>query len=236
MDPGPAVTRIEEPIGARSTGGCGGGYTLIEQLSPQFYRFFAAQPGNRGDASDMLQEAWLRVHRMRRTYRAGQHLLPWIYANTRCVRVDGYRKRPRIAMRGRFFALPPTHSRSAGQPVRGADHAPCEWQPRRRGCTGDFGQRRISEAKCASSVPAPFGMIPAGRVWAMPSLATRVISSHPSHGYSHPMCLTISIRYVVSRAFGSSQERLLGRMFKGTLRITGSDARLRTPAAVGWMF
>ena len=47
----------------------------------------------------MLQEAWLRVHRVRHTYRPGQPLLPWIYAIARCVRVDGYRKRRRIGVR-----------------------------------------------------------------------------------------------------------------------------------------
>src|ERR1700688_3547296 len=40
--------------------------SLIEQLSPQLYRFFAAQLGNPDDASDMLQDAWLRIHRKRR--------------------------------------------------------------------------------------------------------------------------------------------------------------------------
>ncbi len=72
---------------------------LIEQLSPQLYRFFAAQLGNSGDASDMLQDAWLRIHRVRHTYRAGEPLLPWVYAIARCVRVDSYRKRRRIATR-----------------------------------------------------------------------------------------------------------------------------------------
>jgi len=72
---------------------------LIEQLSPQLYRFFAAQLGNADDASDMLQDAWLRIHRVRHTYRAGEPLLPWVYAIARCVRVDSYRKRRRIAAR-----------------------------------------------------------------------------------------------------------------------------------------
>lgn len=72
---------------------------LIEQLSPQLYRFFAAQLGNSGDASDMLQDAWLRIHRVRHTYRSGEPLLPWVYAIARCVRVDSYRKRRRIATR-----------------------------------------------------------------------------------------------------------------------------------------
>lgn len=72
---------------------------LIEQLSPQLYRFFAAQLGNVDDASDMLQDAWLRIHRVRHTYRPGEPLLPWVYAIARCVRVDSYRKRRRIASR-----------------------------------------------------------------------------------------------------------------------------------------
>jgi RNA polymerase sigma-70 factor (ECF subfamily) len=72
---------------------------LIEQVSPQLYRFFAAQLGNAQDAQDMLQDTWLRIHRVRHTYRPGEPVLPWVYAIARCVRVDNYRKRRRIAMR-----------------------------------------------------------------------------------------------------------------------------------------
>jgi RNA polymerase sigma-70 factor (ECF subfamily) len=73
---------------------------LIEQLSPQLYRFFAAQQfGNPDDASDMFQDTWLRIHRVRHTYRAGEPLLPWVYAIARRVRVDSYRRRRRIATR-----------------------------------------------------------------------------------------------------------------------------------------
>ena len=72
---------------------------LIDQLSPQLYRFFAAQMGNTDEASDMLQDAWLRIHRVRHTYRPGEPLLPWVYAIARRVRVDSYRKRRRIATR-----------------------------------------------------------------------------------------------------------------------------------------
>jgi RNA polymerase sigma-70 factor, ECF subfamily len=73
--------------------------TLIELLSPQLHRFFAAQMGSRPDADDMLQDVWLRIHRARHTYRAGEPLLAWVYAIARRVRVDNYRKRQRIAMR-----------------------------------------------------------------------------------------------------------------------------------------
>jgi RNA polymerase sigma-70 factor (ECF subfamily) len=69
---------------------------LVELLSPQLFRFFASQMGSRTDAEDMLQDAWLRIHRVRHTFRPGEPLLPWIYAIARCVRVDSYRKRQRI--------------------------------------------------------------------------------------------------------------------------------------------
>ena len=55
--------------------------------------------GSRGDAEDMLQDAWLRIHRVRHTYRPGEPLRPWVYAIARRVRVDSYRKRHRIGSR-----------------------------------------------------------------------------------------------------------------------------------------
>jgi RNA polymerase sigma-70 factor (ECF subfamily) len=72
---------------------------LIERVSPQLYRFFVLQAANRTDADDLLQEAWLRIHRVRQTYQPGRPLLPWIYAIARRVRVDHYRKSIRVAVR-----------------------------------------------------------------------------------------------------------------------------------------
>ena len=72
---------------------------LVERLSPQLYRFFASQLGNRADAEDMLQDTWMRIHRVRHTYRAGDPVLPWVYTIARRVRVDNYRKRYRISSR-----------------------------------------------------------------------------------------------------------------------------------------
>jgi RNA polymerase sigma-70 factor (ECF subfamily) len=72
---------------------------LVELLSPQLYRFFASPMGSKPDAEDMLQDVWLRIHRVRHTYRPGEPVLPWVYAIARCVRVDDYRKRHRIASR-----------------------------------------------------------------------------------------------------------------------------------------
>jgi RNA polymerase sigma-70 factor, ECF subfamily len=71
--------------------------SLIQLLSPQFYRFFASQMGSRTDADDMLQELWLRIHRVRHTYRAGEPVLPWAYAIAHRVRIDNYRRRRRGA-------------------------------------------------------------------------------------------------------------------------------------------
>ena len=50
---------------------------LIDRISPQLYRFFLAQFASRPDADDLLQETWLRIHRVRHTYRPGEPVLPW---------------------------------------------------------------------------------------------------------------------------------------------------------------
>lgn len=90
---------------------------LVEQLSPQLYRFFAAQLGNVDEAGDMLQDAWLRIHRVRHTYRAGEPVLPWVYAIARCVRVDSYRKRRRIASRELSVDVLPEHGVPEDKPA-----------------------------------------------------------------------------------------------------------------------
>ena len=52
---------------------------------------------SRTDADDLLQETWLRIHKVRHTYRPGEPVLPWFYAIARHVRVDHYRKSIRTA-------------------------------------------------------------------------------------------------------------------------------------------
>jgi RNA polymerase sigma-70 factor, ECF subfamily len=73
--------------------------TLIHRISPQLHRFFMAQLVSRSDADDLLQETWLRIHKVRHTYRPGEPVLPWFYAIARHVRVDHYRKAIRISTR-----------------------------------------------------------------------------------------------------------------------------------------
>lgn len=72
---------------------------LIHRLSPQLHRFFLVQFACRGDADDLLQETWLRIHKVRHTYRPGEPVLPWFYAIARHIRVDHYRKSVRTSIR-----------------------------------------------------------------------------------------------------------------------------------------
>lgn len=65
---------------------------LIARISPQLHRFFLVWSASRADADDLLQETWLRIHKVRHTYRPGEPALPWFYAIARYVRVDHYRK------------------------------------------------------------------------------------------------------------------------------------------------
>ena len=71
---------------------------LIAAISPGLLRFFRSQLANKQQADDLLQNTWLRIHRVRHTYRPGEPVLPWIYAIARRVRVDGYRRVSRIIM------------------------------------------------------------------------------------------------------------------------------------------
>src|SRR5271169_2086199 len=72
---------------------------LINRLSPQLHRFFVVQSACRGDADDLLQETWLRIHKVRHTYRSGEPVLPWLYAIARHIRVDHFRKTLRTTAR-----------------------------------------------------------------------------------------------------------------------------------------
>jgi len=81
--------------------------TLIHRLSPQLHRFFVVHVASRGDADDLLQETWLRIHKVRHTYRPGQPVLPWLYAIARHIRVDHYRKTRRASGREQPLAERP---------------------------------------------------------------------------------------------------------------------------------
>jgi len=70
---------------------------LVRALTPGLLRFFRCHVARKEEADDLLQETWLRIHRVRHTYRRGEPVLPWVYAIALRVRVDGYRRTSRIA-------------------------------------------------------------------------------------------------------------------------------------------
>jgi RNA polymerase sigma-70 factor, ECF subfamily len=108
---------LEQLMVAYQQGDPSASAALVERLSPRLYRFFAAQMGSRTDAADMLQELWLRLHRVRHTYRPGQPLLPWAYAIAHRVRIDGYRRRRRLSREVAVSVLPEPAASSSGKPV-----------------------------------------------------------------------------------------------------------------------
>ena len=90
---------LELLMASYQAGDFGAATVLIKRLSPQLHRFFVSQSASRADADDLLQETWLRIHKVRHTYRADEPVLPWFYAIARHVRVDHYRKTIRITAR-----------------------------------------------------------------------------------------------------------------------------------------
>ncbi len=72
---------------------------LIESVSPRLLRFFSAQPSTRRFADDLLQDTWMRIHKARHTYRAGEPVLPWMFAIARYAVLDNYRRARRVELR-----------------------------------------------------------------------------------------------------------------------------------------
>jgi RNA polymerase sigma-70 factor, ECF subfamily len=72
---------------------------LVQRVGPRLHRLFTAQSASRRDADDLLQETWLRIHRVRHTYRPGAPVLPWVYAIAHRVRIDHYRQVSRTSSR-----------------------------------------------------------------------------------------------------------------------------------------
>src|ERR1700691_578787 len=74
---------------------------LVEFVGPQLHRFFMVQSISRSDADDLLQETWLRIHRVRHTYGLGARVLPSCCAIAPGLRSDYYRRASRTTARER---------------------------------------------------------------------------------------------------------------------------------------
>jgi hypothetical protein len=111
-----AATRQEERTGEGDLPGLMARYQrgdvaaieeLVRRLSPPLLRFFSFSQVSIGEAEDLLQDCWLRIHRSRQTYRASEPVLPWIFAIARHTRLDGHRRRQRRMSREVLVADPP---------------------------------------------------------------------------------------------------------------------------------
>jgi RNA polymerase sigma-70 factor, ECF subfamily len=74
---------------------------LVRRVSPALYRYFLHHTQRQAEAEDLLQETWLRLHRARAAYRAGEPAMPWIFAIANHTRLDRLRRtmrRPEVAM------------------------------------------------------------------------------------------------------------------------------------------
>jgi RNA polymerase sigma-70 factor (ECF subfamily) len=63
-------------------------------------RYLTSLTRDAGEAQDLLQEAFLQIHRSRHTYDREQPLLPWVFAISRHVYLMGRRAARRRPLRG----------------------------------------------------------------------------------------------------------------------------------------
>ena len=96
---GSSISELEQLMVRYQSGDPAAADELIHRLSGKLHAFFSSQMGSSSHADDMLQEAWLRLHKARHSYRPGEPVLPWIFAIARRVRVDHYRRRVRVEKR-----------------------------------------------------------------------------------------------------------------------------------------
>src|SRR4030095_289411 len=68
---------------------------LFERWAAKVYGFLVRHTGDRAHSEDLLQQTWLKVHRARATYRAGEPFAPWLYTIANNTRRDAARQRAR---------------------------------------------------------------------------------------------------------------------------------------------
>jgi RNA polymerase sigma-70 factor (ECF subfamily) len=89
---------------------------LIERVTPKLVRFFRYQGARPDQAEDLAQDTWLRIHRVRHTYRLGEPLLPWVFAIARRVRVDHFRRNLRATVHEVSSSVLPDTAAGASDP------------------------------------------------------------------------------------------------------------------------
>lgn len=69
--------------------------TLYERVSPALLNYLTRMASSRALAEDVLQVAFLKIHRARSAYVRGANPLPWMYAIAHRTFLDEVRKRKR---------------------------------------------------------------------------------------------------------------------------------------------
>jgi len=108
--PAPLGPDLEELMRRYQKGDTTAVTALVECLTPRLYGFFASLTNSSTDAEEILQEAWLRIHRVRHTYRGTEPVLPWLYAIARSVQVKDHRRRRWLAWRKKGVGIFPASS------------------------------------------------------------------------------------------------------------------------------
>ena len=84
---------------------------LYDVIAPRLYAYLARNCRDDATARDLLQQSMLHLHRARGSFRKGAAVLPWAYAISRRLLLDGARRAAREAR------LPiQTEERSSGGP------------------------------------------------------------------------------------------------------------------------
>lgn len=99
MTPTDAETELDYLMVRYQSGDLAAASALVQELTPQLIRFLSMQSVSRLHTDDLVQEIWLRIHKVRHTYRPGGRFLPWFYSVARHVQVDHYRKVRRVTSR-----------------------------------------------------------------------------------------------------------------------------------------
>src|SRR6187402_3000495 len=68
---------------------------LYAALSPRLYAFCVRLAGRNGDAEDLFQDAFFKLHRSRATYVPSASVLHWAFAIVRSTHLDRLRRRAR---------------------------------------------------------------------------------------------------------------------------------------------
>jgi RNA polymerase sigma-70 factor (ECF subfamily) len=68
---------------------------LYQEVAPGMINYIYRFVRDRALAEDLLQEVFLRVHKVRHTYRPDSPAKPWLFAIARYVTIDALRKRGR---------------------------------------------------------------------------------------------------------------------------------------------